>query len=314
MQNKKTPLIIIVGPTAVGKTNISVELAKHIDGEIISADSMQIYKYMNIGTAKISKSEMDGINHYLIDEVYPDENFSVSDFQIRATEYINKILDKGKLPIVVGGTGLYVNSLVYDLDFSQAISNWELRDEYLKKAEKYGNQYIYEELKNIDIESANRIHINDTKRIIRALEIYHETGKPMSHFYKDFRKENNIYNIIFIGLTMDRNKLYERINERVDIMIESGLIEEVKSLLSMGYTEDLVSMQGLGYKEIIQYLKGNYSLYEAIEILKRDSRRYAKRQLTWFRREKRINWVDVLAFEDRSQLIDYIVNIVKEKL
>lgn len=314
MQDKKPPLIIIVGPTAVGKTSISVEVAKLIDGEIISADSMQIYKYMNIGTAKISKSEMDGINHYLIDEVYPDENFSVSDFQVKATEYINIILDKGKLPIIVGGTGLYVNSLVYDLDFSKAISNWDLRDKYLEKAEKYGNQYIHEELKKIDLESANRIHINDTKRIIRALEIFHETGKPMSHFYKDFRKENNKYNIIFIGLTMDRNKLYERINRRVDIMIGSGLVEEVKSLLAMGYSEDLVSMQGLGYKEIVQYLKGNYSLDKAIEILKRDSRRYAKRQLTWFRREERIDWVNVDEYNSRNLLIDYIVKIIKGKL
>ncbi|SCG83371.1 tRNA delta(2)-isopentenylpyrophosphate transferase [Proteiniborus sp. DW1] len=311
---KKPPLIIIVGPTAVGKTSISVDVAKQIDGEIISADSMQIYRYMNIGTAKISKSEMNGINHYLIDEVYPVEDFSVSDFQAKATEYIDIILDKGKLPMIVGGTGLYVNSLVYDLDFSQAISNWELRDEYLKKAEKYGNECIYEELKKIDIESANRIHINDTKRIIRALEIYHETGKPMSYFYKDFRKENNKYNIIFIGLTMDRNKLYERINRRVDNMIESGLIDEVKSLLAMGYSEDLVSMQGLGYKEIVQYIKGNYSLDKAIEILKRDSRRYAKRQLTWFRREERIKWVNIDDYENKSLLIDYIVKIIMEEL
>ncbi len=314
MQDNRPPLIIIAGPTAVGKTSISVEIAKKVDGEIISADSMQIYKYMDIGTAKISKAEMDGIKHYLIDEVYPDENFSVSDFQSKATEYIDFILGKGKLPVVVGGTGLYINSLVYDLDFSQAISNWELREEYLEKANKYGNQYIYEELKKLDAESANRIHINDTKRIIRALEIHHETGKPMSHFYKDFRKANDKYNIIFIGLNMDRSTLYERINKRIDIMIESGLVEEVKSLLAMGYTEDLVSMQGLGYKEIVQYLKNNYSLDEAIEILKRDSRRYAKRQLTWFRREEKIEWINVHDFENKSLLVNYIATIIKEKL
>ncbi|WIV10937.1 tRNA (adenosine(37)-N6)-dimethylallyltransferase MiaA [Proteiniborus sp. MB09-C3] len=314
MGDKKPPLIIIAGPTAVGKTSVSIEVAKNINGEIISADSMQIYKYMDIGTAKISKTEMNGIEHYLIDEIYPDDSFSVSDFQSKATEYIALIRDRGKLPIVVGGTGLYINSLVYDLDFTQAISNWELRSKYIEKAKQYGNQCIYEELKELDIESANRIHINDTKRIIRALEIYHETGKPMSYFYKDFRKENDKYNIIFIGLTMDRDKLYERINRRVDIMIESGLIEEVKKLLNMGYSEDLVSMQGLGYKEIIQYLKGNYSLDESIEILKRDSRRYAKRQLTWFRRDKNIEWINIHDFDNSNKLIDCVVKNIKEKL
>ncbi|MFA5524692.1 MAG: tRNA (adenosine(37)-N6)-dimethylallyltransferase MiaA [Tissierellales bacterium] len=314
MGDRKQPLIIIAGPTASGKTSLSIEVAKEINGEIISADSMQIYKYMNIGTAKISKSEMDGIKHYLVDEIFPDESFSVSDFQSKAIKYIDLIQEKGRLPIIVGGTGLYINSLVYDLDFTQAVSNWELRDEYLEKAKKYGNQYIYAELRKLDLESANRIHVNDTKRIIRALEIYYETGKPMSNFYKDFRKENDIYNIIFIGLTMDRDKLYERINKRVDTMIELGLIEEVKSLLSMGYTEDLVSMQGLGYKEIIEYLKGNYSLDESIDILKRDSRRYAKRQLTWFRREKGIEWVNTQEFENRVILTDYVVNIIKKKL
>lgn len=314
MGDKKPPLIIIAGPTAVGKTSVSIEVAKNINGEIISADSMQIYKYMDIGTAKISKTEMNGIEHYLIDEIYPDDSFSVSDFQSKATEYIALIRDRGKLPIVVGGTGLYINSLVYDLDFTQAISNWELRSKYIEKAKQYGNQCIYEELKKLDIESANRIHINDTKRIIRALEIYHETGKPMSYFYKDFRKDNDKYNIIFIGLTMDRGKLYERINRRVDIMIESGLIEEVKKLLNMGYSENLASMQGLGYKEIIQYLKGNYSLDESVEILKRDSRRYAKRQLTWFRRDKNIEWINIHDFDNSNKLIDCTVKNIKEKL
>lgn len=314
MGDSKQPLIIIAGPTASGKTSISIEVAKEINGEIISADSMQIYKYMNIGTAKISKSEMDGIKHYLIDEIYPDESFSVSDFQSKAIEYINLIQEKGKFPIIVGGTGLYINSLVYDLDFTQAVSNWELREKYLEKARKYGNQCLYDELIKIDAESASRIHINDTKRIVRALEIYYETGKPMSYFYKDFRKENDNYNIVYIGFTMDRDILYERINKRVDTMIELGLIEEVKSLLDMGYTEELVSMQGLGYKEIIEYLKGNYSLEEAIDILKRDSRRFAKRQLTWFRREKGIEWVNTHEFENKDILTDYVVNIIKKKL
>lgn len=314
MNEMKPPLIIITGPTAVGKTSISIEIAKKLNGEIISADSMQIYRYMDIGTAKISRSEMEGIPHYLIDEISPDENFSVSDFQLNASKYITAILAKGKLPIIVGGTGLYINSLLYDLDFSQAVSNWELRDNLFMKAKQYGNEWIYNELKKIDIESANRIHINDTKRIIRALEIFHETGKPMSHFYKDFRKENHKYNIVFIGLTMDRKLLYERINNRIDLMIQKGLIEEVKSLLHMGYSENLVSMQGLGYKEIIQFLNGKCSLDEAVEILKRDSRRFAKRQLTWFRREKNINWIDVHDFDNKDNLIEHIIEYIKEKI
>ncbi len=314
MHDNRPPLVIIAGPTAVGKTSVSIELAKEINGEIISADSMQIYKGMDIGTAKISESEMKGVNHYLIDIINPDENFSVSDFQSKASDLIDSIISKNKIPVVVGGTGLYINSLVYDLDFTQAVSNWNLRDKYLELAKKHGNQYVYDELKKVDIESANRIHINDTKRIIRALEIYHETGKPMSYFYKDFRKENDKYNIIFIGLTMDRNKLYERIDKRVDTMIEEGLIKEVNNLLNMGHSEELVSMQGLGYKEIIQYIKGNYSLDKAIEILKRDSRRFAKRQLTWFRRDEKIKWIEIDKFDNNDKLIEHIVKYIKEKL
>ncbi len=314
MHDNRPPLVIIAGPTAVGKTSVSIELAKEINGEIISADSMQIYKGMDIGTAKISESEMKGVKHYLIDIINPDENFSVSDFQSKASDFIVSIISKNKIPIVVGGTGLYINSLVYDLDFTQAVSNWDLRDKYLELSKEHGNQYVYDELKKVDIESANRIHINDTKRIIRALEIYHETGKPMSYFYKDFRKENDKYNIIFIGLTMDRNKLYDRINKRIDTMIEEGLIKEVNNLLNMGYSEELVSMQGLGYKEIIQYIKGNYSLDEAIEILKRDSRRFAKRQLTWFRRDEKIKWIEIDKFDSSDKLIEYISEYVKEKL
>lgn len=314
MIENKPPLVIIAGPTAVGKTSVSVEIAKKINGEIISADSMQIYKYMDIGTAKITKEEMCGVKHYLIDEVEPDVEFSVSNFQSKANEYIKHIINKGKIPIVVGGTGLYINSLVYDLDFTNAVSNWEFRKEYLEKAKKYGNECIHNELKAIDKESANRIHVNDTKRIIRALEIFHETGKPMSYYYKDFRKENDKYNIIYIGLTMDRKKLYEKINERVDIMIENGLIEEVKKLLKMGYDENLTSMQGLGYKEIISYINGEHTLNEALEILKRNSRRFAKRQLTWFRRDNKIEWIKVDEFSSKDNLVKYIVRIIMEKI
>lgn len=310
---KKKPLFILVGPTAVGKTSLSIALAKVLNGEIISADSMQIYEYMDIGTAKITDEEKDGITHYLIDEVTPDVDFSVSDFQSKAKTYIGKILNEDKLPMVIGGTGLYINSLIYDLDFTSSVSNWNLRYEYEEKANAYGNKYIHDELKNVDPVSADRVHVNDTKRIIRALEVYYETGKPMSESYKDFRKPSNEFDIVMIGLRMDREKLYERINKRIDIMMEQGLIEEVKSLLDKGYSEDLTSMQGIGYKEIISYLKGECSLEETVEILKRQSRRYAKRQLTWFRKEERIHWIDVDEFDSIDEIEKAALNIINDE-
>lgn len=311
---KKKPLFILVGPTAVGKTSTSINLAKQLNGEIISADSMQIYKYMDIGTAKVTDEEKQGIKHYLVDEIFPNEKFSAADFQKRANKYISQILVKDKMPIVVGGTGLYVNSLVYDLDFTKAISNNELRKKFESEASRYGNDYVMEKLKEVDLKSAKRIHINDTKRIIRALEVYHETGKPMSESYNNFRKPNPLYDIAFVGLYMDRKKLYDRINYRVDKMIEEGLIDEVKNLINMGYDKDLASMQGLGYKEIINWLDGKYDFEEAIRILKRDSRRFAKRQLTWFRRDNRIKWFDVEKCSDKKDLSKNIANYVREKL
>lgn len=314
MNAQKKPLFILIGPTAVGKTEISIELAHKLNGEIISADSMQIYKYMDIGTAKITEEEKRGIKHYLIDEIYPDQKFSVSDFKRLAEKYITEILNKGKLPIVVGGTGLYINSLVYELDFTNAISNQKFRNEMMSKVKAFGNKYIHDELRRIDPISAERIHINDTKRIIRALEIYHETGKPMSYYYKNFRKPNSKYNIAMVGLTIDRANLYKRINYRIDKMIELGLVNEVKNLLKMGYSSDLVSMQGLGYKEIIAYLKGECTLEEAINILKRDTRRFAKRQLTWFRRDNRIHWVNLEEFSNKNEIVNYIVNYIKNIL
>lgn len=310
---KKKPLFILVGPTAVGKTRLSIALAKALNGEIISADSMQIYEYMDIGTAKIIDEEKDGIIHHLIDEVMPDVDFSVSDFQSKAKTHIEEILDKGKLPMVVGGTGLYINSLIYDLDFTSSVSNWNLRYEYEEKANAYGNEYIHDELKNVDPVSADRVHVNDTKRIIRALEVYYETGKPMSESYKDFRKPSNEFDIVMIGLRMDREKLYERIDKRIDIMIEQGLIEEVKSLLDKGYSEDLTSMQGIGYKEIISYLKGECSLEDTVEILKRQSRRYAKRQLTWFRKEEKVHWVDVDEFDNMDEIEKTALDIINKE-
>lgn len=310
----KRDLILLIGPTASGKTSVSIKLAKKINAEIISADSMQIYKYMNIGTAKINKCEMDLINHYMIDEVYPDEEYSVSDFKDNAYSYIDDIYSKNKLPLVVGGTGLYINSLVYDLDFTNAISNQELRDKYYALADKYGNKYIHNLLKEVDEKSYNRIHENDAKRIVRALEIYYETGKPMSEGYNNFRKPNPDFNLIILGLYMDREKLYKRINLRVDMMIKEGLVDEVKDLLDKGYEKSLVSMQGLGYKEIIGYLEGSYSLEKAIELLKRDTRRFAKRQLTWFRRDDRIIWFNKGDFEKEEDLVEKMTFIINDKL
>jgi len=311
---KKTPLLLLVGPTGIGKTAISISLAKKLNGEIISADSAQIYKYMDIGTAKITKEEMKGIPHYLIDVVYPDEEFTVSDFKKNATKHIYDINNMGKLPMVVGGTGLYVNSLVYDLSFTHVPPNDKFREKYESIANKYGNQFIYEELKNIDPNSANRIHVNDRKRTIRALEIYYVTNKPMSVYYKNFRKYNEDFDVIMIGLTMKREELYSRINYRVDKMIENGLVEEVRSLLDMGYTEDLNSLQALGYKEIVSHIKGGLTLDESIDLIKRSTRKFAKRQLTWFRRDNRIKWIDLDSFKSYDDASGYIFRYVESLL
>lgn len=313
MTVNKKPLLIILGPTAVGKTKVSIEVAKKLSGEIISADSMQIYKYMDIGTAKIKKIEMENIPHYMIDIVYPDEKFTVANYKTTATKYIEDIHNRGKLPIIVGGTGFYINSLIYKLDFIKVPPNFNLRKEYENLVNKYGNEYLFTKLKEVDPKSAKRIHQNDTKRVIRALEVFHETGKPMSHYYKGFRRPNNKYNLIIIGLNRERKELYSRVNKRVDLMIEEGLIDEVKMLLEMGYNKDLNSMKGIGYKEIIKYLEGELSLEEAIELLKRNTRRYAKRQLTWFRRNKKIRWININEATDavsvRNDILTYVNNI-----
>ncbi len=311
---EKEKLLVILGPTGVGKTSVSIEVAKNLKGEIISCDSMQIYKYMNIGTAKIMPEEMDNIPHYLIDIVYPDEEFTVHDFKLKAEEYIYNINNGGHLPILVGGTGLYLNSIVYELKFTNVEPNFELREKYNLIADKYGNEKLYKELLKIDPISAKNININDRKRIIRALEIFQVTGKPMSSYNKDFRRETNKYNLIMIGLTMDRPILYSRINNRVDKMFEIGLIEEVETLLNMGYTKDLVSMKAIGYKEIFPYLDGRVSLEETSELLKRNTRRYAKRQLTWFRRDKRIKWIDVGKFNSTKSIGEYISNYAEREL
>ena len=306
---KKTPIIILTGPTAVGKTDLSINLAKKINAEIISADSMQIYEYMDIGSAKVDFDEMDGIKHYLIDEVKPDYPFSVSEFQQRANRYIKQITDKGKKVIVTGGTGLYLNSLIYNMDFAKNDANNILRDQLAKELEEYGIDYMHNKLRELDEESANRIHKNNTKRVIRAIEVA-LSGNKMNDFSSDLKFNEN-YEPIIIILNRDRQHLYERINKRVDIMFEKGLVDEVKNLLNLGYTKDMISMQGIGYKEIIKYLDKEYTFDETKEIIKRDSRRYAKRQLTWFRRYENAKWYDLDKYDDLNLLKDEIINYIE---
>ncbi|OPJ57169.1 tRNA (adenosine(37)-N6)-dimethylallyltransferase MiaA [Alkalithermobacter paradoxus] len=310
---KTTPLIIICGPTAVGKTSISIKIAEKLRTSIVSADSMQIYKYMDIGTAKISNEEMNGIKHYLIDEIDPITPFSVSEFQSLAKEYIHHIFTRGHVPLVVGGTGLYINSLIYDMDFSNTISNDNIRKQLEEEAVKYGPNFIHDKLREIDNESAERIHPNNIKRVIRALEIYTETGGKIGDFSNDIKPNDEYYPIIIV-LNRNRDVLYERINKRVDIMINQGLVKEVQKLLSMGYNESMTSMKGIGYKEIIKYLKGEYSLEEAIYTIKRDSRRYAKRQLTWFKRYDDAKWFNLDDFVSEDDAVPLILEHIEGKL
>ncbi len=309
--NKK-PIVIITGPTAVGKTSLSIQLAKEIDAQIISADSMQIYKYMDIGSAKVTEEEMQGVKHYLIDEVSPDYAFSVSEFQERANKYIKEIDSENKSVIVTGGTGLYLNSLIYDMDFANSNSNNELRESLRIELEENGIDYMHDKLRALDEDSANRIHKNNTKRVIRAIEVC-MSGEKMNDFTNDL-KLNEDYQSIIIVLNRDRAHLYERINKRVDIMMESGLIQEVKNLLDMGYTKENISMQGIGYKEIVNYLEGQYDLDEAIELIKRGSRKYAKRQLTWFRRYNDALWYNLDEYDNEDKLKDDILSIIKTML
>ena len=309
---KKIPLIILTGPTAVGKTDLSIKLSKSLNAEIISADSMQIYKYMDIGSAKVTKEEMDGVVHYMIDEVTPDVPFSVSEFQMRSEKYIEEINKKGKNVLITGGTGLYLNSLIYNMDFAKSNANNEIREKLEQELAENGIDYMHEKLRGLDEEAANRIHKNNTKRVIRAIEVC-MSGQKMNDFSKDLRY-NEKYKPIIIVLNRDREVLYQRINKRVDIMLENGLLDEVKELLKMGYTKDMIYMQGIGYKEMIKYLDGEYTYDEAIEIIKRDSRRYAKRQLTWFKRYQDAKWFDLDKYQDIEILKEDIINHIEKLL
>ncbi len=303
------PVIVIVGPTASGKTGLSIELAKLINGSVVSADSMQIYRYMNIGTAKPDKTEMSGIRHYMIDEVDPDENFSVAKYRETALDSIRKIINEGGHPIIAGGTGLYINSLLYNINFSETICDNALRDELRKEALEKGNRYIHEKLQVIDPKAAAKIHENDTKRIIRAIEVYTHTHRTISEHESLSRLEPPPYKYIVFGLSWDREKLYARIDRRVDRMLETGLIEEVKKLVEMGYDRGTTAMQGIGYKEVLSFLKGEQTLEETTYILKRDTRHYAKRQMTWFRRIKEINWLEL---DENTDLKGTAEKIIRE--
>ena len=303
---EKQKVIVICGPTASGKTKLSIEVAKLVNGEIVSADSMQIYKDMTIGTAKPTTEEMQGIKHYLIDFVSPDKRYSVAEYKNDATNAIEEIISKGKTPIVVGGTGLYVNSLIYEIEYPSVELDMNYRKKLEEIAEKEGLDRLYEMAMKVDKLAMKKISKNDKKRICRVLEIYHATGKTKTQIEIESRANEPKYDYLVFGISMDREKLYDRINKRVDIMIEDGLIDEVKEVLNK-YDDFPTAMQGLGYKEVVEYINGDTTKEEMIEKIKMETRRYAKRQLTWFRRYDNITWIDGLDDIQRN------VNIIWEE-
>lgn len=311
----KKPLIVLTGPTAVGKTALSIKLAKAVNGAIISADSMQVYKYMDIGSAKISREEMQGVPHYLIDELMPQEEFNIVLFQTYAKSYMEEIYKKGQIPILTGGTGFYIQSVVYDIDFSREEADKAYRKELEEISREKGAPCLYEMLKTKDPKAAEEIHPNNVKRIIRALEYYHESGgEKISEHNKKEREKSSPYNFAYFVLNDEREKIYQSIEERVDVMLSQGLIEEVKKLKEMGCKKGMVSMQGLGYKEILSYLDGEISLDEAVYILKRDTRHFAKRQLTWFGREKDVIWMEKSSFGyNEKKILDFMLKTLSEK-
>lgn len=310
----KPGLVILTGPTAVGKSDLSIELARQIGGEIISADSMQVYRRMDVGSAKIMPEQMGGIPHHLIDVLEPTEEFNVVAFQRLAKEAIAGIYKRGHIPVVVGGTGFYIQALLYDIDFTENDEDTELRSRLEELAAKEGSESLYERLRQIDPESCESIHAHNVKRVIRAIEFYEKTGTKISEHNKQQRKRTSPYNFAYFVLNDDRDKLYGRIEERVDHMIKQGLIKEVSALAAAGCTRDMVSMQGLGYKEILDYLENRLSLEEAIYTLKRDTRHFAKRQLTWFRRERDVLWINKPEYEyDDIRILQYIVTTLQER-
>ena len=310
----KQPLIVLTGPTAVGKTSLSISLAKAVNGEIISADSMQVYKKMDIGSAKIRSEEMQGIPHYLVDVLEPEEEFHIVKFQQMAKKAMEDIYSRGKIPILVGGTGFYIEAVTKDIDFTEAQQENDYRKELEALAEEKGGEHLHEMLRKVDPVSADAIHAHNVKRVIRALEFYHQNGSPISAHNEEQKQHESPYNLAYFVLNMPRELLYERIDLRVDQMMKEGLLEEVSRLKEEGCHRGMVSMQGLGYKEILAYLDGEYPLEEAVRVLKRDTRHFAKRQLTWFRREQEVTWVNKDQFSyQEDQILDYMLEICRKK-
>lgn len=308
----KRPIVVLTGPTAVGKTELSIQLAKAINGEIISADSMQVYKKMDIGTAKIRPEEMMGVKHYLIDEFEPDEEFNVMKFKEYTDKYMNEIYEKGKIPILVGGTGFYIQAVLKDVEFKEEESS-DIRKELEEFANVHGPQALHERLAQIDPKSAEVIHQNNVRRVIRAIEFYEQTGMKFSEHNENEKQKQSPFNYVYFVLNQDRKILYDRIEKRIDIMMKDGLVEEVKSLISQGYGRNLVSMQGLGYKEIVAYLEGEITLEEAVYILKRDTRHFAKRQITWFKRETDVTWLDKDIYKTSEEQLAFCMEELKRK-
>ena len=309
----KQPILVLTGPTAVGKTDTSIQLAKAVGGEIISADSMQVYRHMDIGTAKIRPEQMQGVPHYLVDEWEPDEEFNVMVFQKRVKECLKDIYARHKIPILVGGTGFYIQAVLYDIAFTEDQGDSRFRQEMQQIAREQGEEVLHEKLRQVDPESASAIHPHNVKRVIRALEYYHFTGEKFSVHNATERQRQSPYNFLYVVLNMDRGKLYQRIDQRVDQMMEEGLVREVESLLAHGYGRELVSMQGLGYKEIAAALAGECSLSDAVYQIKRDTRHFAKRQLTWFRREREVTMLNKDGFNSTEELVKEIIHLAETK-
>lgn len=314
MKLLKKPLIILTGPTAVGKTHLSIQLAKAVNGEIISADSMQVYRHMDIGSAKIKPEEMDGVPHHLVDCLNPDEEFNVVRFQAMAKEAMTSIYERGKIPVLVGGTGFYIQAVTGDIDFTEHGEDDSYRKSLEELAKAEGVQTLHQMLREVDPESAAAIHANNVKRVIRALEYFNQTGQPISRHNEEQRKKDSPYNLAYFVLNDERSRLYQRIDQRIDEMLSEGLIDEVQKLKDLGYHKGMVSMQGLGYKEILSYLDGTWSLDEAVYVLKRDTRHFAKRQITWFKRERDVEWFNKQDFDySEEKILESMLASLKKK-
>ena len=310
MKEQKKTVIFVTGPTAVGKTKYAIEIAKEFQGEIISADSMQIYKYMDIGSAKPTKEELAQAKHYLVDEIDPRQEFSVAEYQTLAKKYIHQVFEEGKTPVVSGGTGLYLNSLIYDMDFSVMPRQAGFREELEKEAELYGLEHVHDRLKALDAAAAERIHPNNLKKVIRAIEVFESTGEGIREFKESFVKTKD-YDCILIGLTRDREELYQRIDLRVDQLMAAGLLDEIKDLMGKGLSENHISMKGIGYKEMILHLHGEYDLNEAIRLVKQNTRHYAKRQLTWLKRYPDMLWFNLSEYRTDEAALSAIFDAIR---